>query len=452
MSRHNLNLTLPFYFSPADSGGEGGDPSIGREGILDILNSTDDGEVEDIDLTPPAKGKNTESEDVTDDTKDENEDSLDKTEDGDEEDELDELEDELDEDEKFKDDELELVTMPRRKEILEKYPKLFKEFPGLEKAFFRERQYSELLPTIEDAREAVENSKTLVEFEKKLMNGDITTVLKAVKDEATEQNSQAFNKVIDTYLPALRHIDEKAYYHVIGTVIKGTIFNMVKMGRESQDEALESAAEVLNKFVFGSSKFTAPQKLAKESTEEDSKEGELSKREKEFQEKQFKTAQTDLNTRTGRVFDKAIAKHIDPKNQMTDYVKKTAIRDATENLHRLLESDSRFRAVLDKAWKIAFDKNFDSDSMERVERVIKSRASNILPSVIKKARNEALKGIGKRIKDTNDEDNDKDTGKVPSSSKRGPLKEVSKSGSNNRSQTKGEIPKGMSNRDFIMSD
>ena len=65
---------------------------------------------------------------------------------------------------------------------------------------------------------------------------------------------EAFNKIADNYLPALRKVDQKAYYHVLGNVIKDTIVTMVREGRALGDQGapLQAAANVLNQFVFGS--------------------------------------------------------------------------------------------------------------------------------------------------------------------------------------------------------
>src|SRR3990167_6712893 len=71
----------------------------------------------------------------------------------------------------------EIITHARRKEILAKYPTIFKDFPFLEKSYFREQKYAELLPTLDDAREAVERSETLKKFEGDLLNGNSESVL-----------------------------------------------------------------------------------------------------------------------------------------------------------------------------------------------------------------------------------------------------------------------------------
>src|SRR5437763_300329 len=47
-----------------------------------------------------------------------------------------------------------IVGRPTFKDIKAKYPNLFKDFPDLRDMVFRERDYSELFPTVEDAKEA----------------------------------------------------------------------------------------------------------------------------------------------------------------------------------------------------------------------------------------------------------------------------------------------------------
>jgi len=77
---------------------------------------------------------------------------------------------------------------------------------------------------------------------------------------------------------------------------------------------------------------------------------------------------------------------------MTDFVKTHATREAFENLEALIDKDTRFRSLLDKLWEVAFQKNFDKVSTDRIKSAYLSKAKTLLPSVIKKARNDALRG------------------------------------------------------------
>lgn len=447
MLNHNTK-----FFAPVDTE----DAPAGKElntstAILDILNESDDttDEGDEIDLTErktkEPKKDVTEEDDSKEKTDDETTD--DKSEE-DESDELTEIEDELDEDNLDEDDELELVNMPRRAEILKKYPDVFKDFPGLEKAFYRDRKFTELFVTPKDAESAVEKSKILDGFEAKLLNGDTIDIIKAVKAE----NENSFNQLVDNYLPTLKQVDEKAYFHVCGTIVKGIIYNMVKEGRDNEDEDIQKAADVLNQFVFNTRKYTPPTKLAKSdnSNTENPEAAKLAKEREEFTQQKFESARDTLDTRVHNTLTKAIEKYIDPKESMTPYVRKNASREAHEELSKLMGKDVRLKTILDKAWKAAYEAGFNDESMGRIKKVIINRAQSLLPSVIKKARNEALRGMGKRIRndDTDETETDTTQGKSTSSSNRGPLKEKSRS----NEKSKNSVPQGISSRDFLMSD
>jgi len=364
-----------------------------------------------------------------------------KTEDAEEEvDELKEIEEEL----KIPDEEdlNELVTPVRRKEILAKYPKLFKDFPYLEKAYYREQQFTETFPTIQDAKLAAEKASILDRTERELMNGDISSVLAAAKEESQE----AFYKIADNYLPTLRRVDQQAYFHVLGGVIKDTIVTMVREGRALGDQGapLQAAANVLNQFIFGSQNFQPYQPLAKTARpEEQTRENDLRQQQQQLVFTKFEGVKEDLQTKADNVLKSTIDGHIDPRGSMSDYVKSHATKEAFDNLESLISKDTRFRSLLDKLWEKAFQSNFDKESTDRIKSAYLSKAKTLLPSVIKKARNDALKGAGSRTY-TDDEE---------TTSKKGPIvKGQSTAPSSGKYKSAKDIPKGMSTLDVLMKD
>lgn len=401
--------------------------SSDHEEVINFLGGDDEPEVIDLEpkpkptKVPPSDKKDEESEDE----------STEQTDD------LTELEQEL---EPPSEEQLELVTPVRRREILAKYPQLFKDFPYLEKAYYREQQFTELLPTIDDAKAAVEAKNILDRFEADVMNGNTEKILKAVKVDSPK----GFAKIVDDYLPTLARVDEQAYFHVLGNVTKHTIVAMVREARASGNEALQSAAQLLNQFVFGTSDFKPPTNLSKNEPESDDKSKELEQREQEFQTQQFESARGDLNTRINNTLSNTIDANIDPKKSMTDYVRKNASREALEMLEGVLSKDSRFVALKDKLWEAAFRENFSKNSVDRIKSAYLSRAKTLLPTVIKKARIDALKGLGKRV----DEEEASNKGPLPvgkprssdSSNKGGKIRDAK------------DIPKGMRTLDFLNAD
>jgi hypothetical protein len=99
---------------------------LSKEDMIDFLNENEPEKTED--LNPPATEEEIELE--VEETSETEEVETDPDE------ELKEIEEEL---EPPTEEQLELVTPVRRKEILTKYPNLFKDFPYLEKAYYREQ-------------------------------------------------------------------------------------------------------------------------------------------------------------------------------------------------------------------------------------------------------------------------------------------------------------------------
>lgn len=320
-----------------------------------------------------------------------------------------------------------------RKEILKKYPTIFKEFPQLEHAYYREQKYAELLPTLDDAREAVEKAQNYEQFSNAVFNGDVGSILNSVKTS----DDKAFGKVVDNYLPALGKVDANAYYHVIGGVIKNTIAAMVQEGGRIDNENLKAAAVILNQFIFGSSEFKPPTTFSKQT---DQPTTELQNERAQFVQERFNSTLEDLTDKANNVIKSTISQHIDPKGTMTDYVKRTAIREAMQNVDELIGSDARFKSTLDKLWEQAFKSNFSVQSRENIKKAYLNKAKTLLPSIIQKHRNEALKGLGKRITETREEPE-----------KKGLITRGRTAGAENTGK-KNEVPKGMKTLDFLMQD
>jgi hypothetical protein len=408
------------------------DTDAGEE-TFELLNAEEEPEV----LELPKVGKT--------DTGEKDEESTPKDKEREDEEETDEIK-ELEEELKppSEEDLLELTTPVRRKEILAKYPKLFKDFPYLEKAYYREQQFTEILPTIQDARIAAEKSRILDQTEQQVMNGDISVILNAARQEDPE----AFYKIADNYLPALKQVDQQAYYHVLGNVIKDTIITMVREGRAlgEQGAPLQAAANVLNQFVFGSQQFRPPSLLSRQQPpDEQYRQQQIQQEEQQRVYTQFESVKDDLQGKADNVLKATIDGHIDPNGTMSDYVKRHATTEAFNNLEDLISKDARFRSLLDKLWEKAFESNFDKSATDKIKSAYLSKAKTLLPSVIKKARTDALKG---RRSDTNEVEEERPAKTGPIT----PGRSTSPSSGKGNFKTAKDIPRGMSTLDVLMKD
>src|SRR3990172_1203032 len=118
---------------------------------------------------------------------------------------------------------LDLVAPVRKKEILAKYPTIFKDFPYLEVAYFRDRQFSEIFPTVDDAKEAQEKADTLDHYTSEVSSGNIEGILSTIK----QGDQESFNRLVDNYLVTLQKVDQVAYSHLMSNLFKNTVASMV---------------------------------------------------------------------------------------------------------------------------------------------------------------------------------------------------------------------------------
>lgn len=437
-----LISSIQNLYAPEDSNsGSGGDTltPLTSNSIEKMLEDSDDDD-EAINLHEPAK-KDSDKETSEEDPNKEDSDSDSGEDDGEtEDDDLKDLEEELKEPDE---DKLELVTPLRRREILAKYPNLFKDLPYLEKAYYREQQFTELFSTVEDAKRAASDVKTLDEFEANLGNGDIESLFNGLKGSSKE----GFHKLVDNLLPTLARVDNESYNHIIENVGKQIIFELNKEGQKEGQDHLKNVALLVNQFMFGTSEWNPPGKLSKETPNNPEKTA-LEQEKKNFNQQRFTAARDELLTKIDNTLKSTINDNIDPKSSMTDYVKRNAVRDAQEKLENLIRGDARFKSILTKYWEKAAKSGYSSESMKELRSTYLTRAKALLPAVLKSARQEALRGLtGRKTSSEETEDN-----RPP---KRGPIPNSGKSAASSnsgKSSSAKTIPPGMSIKDFLMAD
>jgi len=361
---------------------------LGVSGIIDLL---DEETPETIPLEKPAKEP----------VKEETEETTEETEETEKEPEIKLAEEDDEETEpEINEEELEIIAPAKRSEILKAFPDLFKKFPHLEKAYYRDQKYSELFGTPQDAEQVIETAKTFTQFSDNLLKGNTETVLKSVR----EQNPEAFGKIVDNYLTTLKEVDERAFYHVVQNTLKSTVAAMVSEASRSNDEELLAAARSLHKFATGTTEWKNPESFSKTKPKEDvEQENELAKERMQFFQERFETVQGELQSRVDGVLKNTIDQNMDPKGSMTSYVKRVAVNEAMQTVQKQISADSQFRRLLDRLWEKAAEDKFSKQSTEKIRSAYLAKAKSLLPGAIKQSRNEALRGLGKRVREETDE-------------------------------------------------
>lgn len=298
-------------------------------------------------------------------------------------------------------EEVDFQNVPRKKEILAKFPEIFKTFPGIERAIYRDQQYAEVFPTVAEAKEAAESVAQFKQLEGSLLAGDLATVLTAVKNS----DSDAFAKIGDNLLQTIAAVDKDTYQSIIGNVLQHAIYNMAHAGVEAGNEDLKTAALLFNQFVFGKTKIEQP--TVKQRVETSDKEKEFATRQENFVKQQYNVAVNDVGTRAQNIIKSNVERVIDPKGVMSSYVKNNAIKDVMSQVESSIASDARFQSTLQVLWKQSFEGNHSEANKLKIRNAILSKTKTVLSEIVRKVRADALKGVAARKKDDEDEEDKK---------------------------------------------
>lgn len=363
------------------------DKGLDADDVLDALNSEDEPEKKE-----PVKDDEVEEEEEKEDEEEEKEDD----EEEDDEDEI-ELKDKEDEEEKLDLKQDDIDVPPRMQDLKKAYPDLFKKFPFVKKVLFRDKEYSELFGSLDEAREIAGKVDVLAKFESDLLAGNTANILKTIKD--TDEKS--FDRLVDNYMINLLNVDKDAYLEVSGNVVKSVIKALGREAKARDDDKLNEVAVILNQFVFGKSEFEEPKpRVAASKDDEDKGESER----QAFLRERFEASREELQTKADNVLKSTIADYIDPKGEMSAYVKRNAVNDALGMLNDLLSKDSSLSNNLNRLWRSAAERKFSKESLDKIKSAYLGRAKQSLRTVIKKARAEALKDSKPRKKSENNEE------------------------------------------------
>ena len=338
-------------------------------------------------------------------------------------------------------EDIEVDAPPRKKEILAKFPELFKTFPFLEKIMYRDRQYNELFGSFDDAKELAGRAETFSNFENQLMSGDTKEILSEVKTA----DPKAFDKIVDEYLPSLAAVDKEAYFHVVGNLNKRLIMEMVKEANDTNNDDLKQAAMLVNQFVFGSSKFTAPENRIKQDDTTNEAKNEVEQERLNLIKERFESSRDELQSQVDNTLRATISDYIDPKGVMSPYVKKNAVADAMKILTDSIAADPSVSKNLSKLWKVSFDSKFAKDDLGKIKSFYLSKAKGNLKNAIMKARAEALKELAPKREKEAEVEEEEETPRT--------IRKTIATGRTSQPRTgKNEMKKGESVSDFFARD
>jgi len=357
------------FFSPDDSGG-GSDGDFSAD--MAVLNEPS-GEP-----SPPEEKARSYNEEPT------VEDLAEEEEDEDVQDETDETE-ESEEPEETDEADSPIQGKPSLKQIKAEFPGIFKKFPDLKVAYFRDQEFSKAFPTPEDAAQASQKADNYDLLESTLVQGSPDLLMK----ELSENNPKAFKEVALNWLPKLREIDEKLFISATEPVLEELIFLAFKHGEKTGDKNLAMSARHLANFIFANGG-EIPDIAKKQNKEPNPAEVQLQQERAQWAQTRYQEADGEIFNFVTRSLDQTIRQGLDPAGTMPERMKASIVQDVINEMNAQLAKDPVHARRMQGLWKRAAGDAYSRASKESIVNTYLSGARPLLRDLRNRIRSEYL--------------------------------------------------------------
>lgn len=348
--------------------------------MKDVFGSDDEEETpEESEGETPEETDDEDEEETSEETPEEEE----SEEDDEDDEEVDEDKDKDDKEEET-DEDLSLLSRPSIKEIKAKYPNLFKDFPDLRHMYFREQQYNQLFPTIDDAKVAAQRNEILGGFEDAIFErGNSAELLNALAE------NNKLEPFLDNFLPTLLKGSPEDYIRITTPVLKQVLRSMKKEAESAGNKNLTNSIWHISNHLFDSDG-EIPADAKKETPKVDPEKLALQERLDNIARSTEQDFARATLLRGKDKLEEIIAKNIDPKGVLTDFTKKAVIKETYETVMNKLKEDPKHRQLMGQLWKAAKKGNFTGEHRASLVNAFLARARTLVPEIRAKLRSEAL--------------------------------------------------------------
>jgi len=304
-----------------------------------------------------------------------------------------EIEEKIEQTEEEKQDEQKLAVqfdIPTFGEIKAKYPDIVKDFPGLRGLFYQAAEINKIFPSVEDAKEALEDNEAFVVLRESVIKGEPENFIDALKSQSDETLSVfGYN-----FLVKLAEKDNKAYFNVVTPLFENLIRHVHDSASGEEAENIRNATLVFSMALFGKEgaevaqgKKTFAKKIEIPKPKDDSE--------------IFNKTLNEVGTKTNNVLSTIINEGFseEDKKALTPYLRKSIVKETIEELWSQLAKDPAHSSVMKSRWNRAKINGYMEDDKTKIISTLLVRAKSLIPSIRTKLKNDALGITAKASKD-----------------------------------------------------
>jgi hypothetical protein len=259
-----------------------------------------------------------------------------------------ELEDELLSEEEQEIDEVVRKETPEYNDIKKKYPKFFKEFPGMRHTLFRMKAMDRIFTSVDEAKSVAEKHDDLLLLESAVLSGDSEKVLAGLSN----LNPEALDKFAENFLPSLYAGARPVHDRITGNVLSTALRVAQQQARSQGNKNLYNAVGHLSQFLFG--KAAPPEMARKQSSPELDA------------QREARSFQDDVTSTGERLLRKELTRGLDPQDVLPDFVKESIIDAAIQKIGAAMDKDEAHLGVINNLWARAQSAGFSKEAKAKL--------------------------------------------------------------------------------------
>ncbi len=295
---------------------------------------------------------------------------------------------EEEEEEEELDEELE---SPTTRQMTDKFPELFKEFPALRHTIFREQEFGKIYPTVDDAKEAQSKAAAMDDMEEQLIGKSDPGLL---LDTLHETNSEAARKVVENFLPAVYERSKEMYHDVVTPILVRFIRHMDTEGQRTGNKNLKNSALFAGQVAFG--KLEIPSETSKVTGDTDEVKGLKKQLDNERSTRRVsfaKEVQSAVDSRLKRM----ISKGMDPDGVLPELLRDMVVEKTASRAGEELAKDKQHEALMRSLWVKAHKSGYSADDLTRLANTYIKRIRPLVAKVRASLVEKTLKDLGKSV-------------------------------------------------------
>lgn len=304
-----------------------------------------------------------------------------------------------DEDEETDEEKEAEARITHASDLKKAYPDIFKKFPDVKAALYRDQEYSDRFASPKDADTIIAKSKILDIIENDLLvEGNPTELLNTVK----KNNPESFKKVAFSILPYLAEADKETYLELAAVPIKQLIRSMcAKFGKDTNEH---KAALYVHRYFFDNTDVAAKVKAEEKNvTTKSERELEYDKKIQAIDQREHDNFFNATNASYVARLTKEFRAGLESDDRLSDWLKGTLVEKGLADIKTQLNSDPRFKRQMESLWAQAKTSSYSNDLKSRIVTAALARAKSLVPKVRAKLIADAL---GKKVKDKKDKEQD----------------------------------------------